>query len=195
VVAFRGHSNDNKETVMTLQANRLSAQLRKLGFHGIGQHFGKREGISIVNGPRGPRIRVDIDDDARRDAIAADLAEQVALLGYIAERHDYGEEGGAPTMTSILVTNTLPAKENAVPLDRATRTVVHQYFNRDEEPLDQNFAPDPDLREIVPEVKESILTLLDRCAGVEAVTKRGMTPRVPVSEIREMVVSKLGGAR
>lgn len=123
------------------------------------------------------------------------MADEGGICRHLTPRRGQGglfPEGGCRPLVHPHPGRTTIEKRNKM-LDRATRTAVLQYFNGDEPEPDRHF--DRTLGEVVPEVKEFILTLLDRCAGVEAVTKRGMTPRVPVSEIRDMLADKLGGGQ
>lgn len=73
--------------------------------------------------------------------------------------------------------------------DRATRTVVEQYFNGDA----FNKAVEPWPRsDAAPEAKDALVRLLDACSDSEKRTQRGRMPMVSVHWIRKQITEALG---
>lgn len=69
-------------------------------------------------------------------------------------------------------------------LDRATRTLVTQYFETDAEDL-------PTIGEVASEAKNALVRLLDACAEAEARNRRGRTPMVTAYYIRKQITEAL----
>lgn len=74
-------------------------------------------------------------------------------------------------------------------LDRATRTVVEQYFNKDALPQAED---DPKIGEVATEAKIALERLLDACSEAEKNTQRGRSPMVTVYYIRKQITEALG---
>lgn len=73
-------------------------------------------------------------------------------------------------------------------LDRATRTLVTQYFNGDA----FNKAVEPWPRsDAAPEAKDALVRLLDACSEAEKNTARGRHPMVTVHWIRKQITEAL----
>lgn len=73
-------------------------------------------------------------------------------------------------------------------LDRATRTLVTQYFNRDGEQSGGNTVG-----ELAPEAQNALERLLDACSEAEKNVARGRSPMVTVHYIRKQITEALDG--
>lgn len=71
-------------------------------------------------------------------------------------------------------------------LDRATRTLVTQYFNRDGGQSGGNT-----IGELAPEAQTALEKLLDACSEAEKNTARGRHPMVTVHWIRKQITEAL----